>query len=83
MALDDVGGLFGRTVVPLGGCRSQSEEDEENACYPQVHLVKLNLQRQNPVMRRSVAVVFIPLKDMSDHGCTNMTEALSSKLHGS
>lgn len=60
MALDDVGSLFWRAV---GGCRSQSEKDEENACYPQVHLVKLNLQRQNPVMRRSFAVIFIPLKD--------------------
>lgn len=61
MTLDGVGSLahFLHMVVPLRGCLSQSEEDEENARYPQVHLVKLNLQRHNPFMRRSSVALFV------------------------
>lgn len=49
MTLDRVGCLahFWHMVVPLRGGLSQSKEDKEHTCYPQVHLVKLNLQRQN------------------------------------
>lgn len=61
MTLDGVGSLahFWHIVVPLRGGLSQSEEDEENTCYPQVHLGKLNLQRQNPLMRRSIIALFV------------------------
>lgn len=46
VALDGVWilGLFSHMVVPLRGSLIQSQEDKENTRYPQVHLVKLNLQ---------------------------------------
>lgn len=54
MTLDRVGSLahFGHMVVPVRGCLGQSEEDKDEACYPQVHLVKLNLKRMQKVIRR-------------------------------
>lgn len=47
LALDGIDALghFGHAVVPVASGPSQGQEDQEDARYPQVHLVKLNLKR--------------------------------------
>lgn len=47
VALDGVGDLCHFwCIVPLRGSLGQGQEDKQEACYPQVHLVKLNLHKQ-------------------------------------
>lgn len=45
VALDGIDALGHLAVVPVGRGPGQGQEDQEDAGYPQVHLVKLNLKR--------------------------------------